>query len=54
VRGFSGKNKSMKVILISGTRRTIVDLPELDAKKLIKKGMAKEIGTKKKAKKEDK
>lgn len=44
----------MKVTLTSGTRRETVELPELDAKKLIKKGMAKEVGTKKKAKKEDK
>ena len=42
----------MKVILTQGSRRGEVDLPEADAKKLIKKGFAKAIASKKAPKKE--
>ena len=44
----------MKVILTSGTRRGEVDLPEADAKKLIKKGFAKAVQGKKQPNKESK
>ncbi len=37
----------MKVILIKGSRLGEYDLPEKDARKLIKKGIAKDIKTKK-------